>query len=78
MSKAVKIHYTSTLAAAYPETLLAVAINPGMNDTDIVPPDLRAAEFDFNGPALVGGVIVWLLADSARSQFLNGRVLTVE
>ncbi|KAE9369154.1 NAD(P)-binding protein [Stipitochalara longipes BDJ] len=78
MSKAANIHYTATLAAAYPETLLTISINPGMNDTDILPSALRAAEFDFNNPALTGGVIVWLFADPARSQFLNGRVLTAE
>lgn len=78
MSKAANIHYTATLAAAYPESLLAITINPGMNDTDILPQELLAAGFNFNSPALAGGVIVWLAADSKRSQFLNGRVLTAE
>ena len=78
MSKAANIHYTTTLAAAYPETLLAISVNPGMNDTDIVPDALRAVGFNYNNPALTGGTIAWLVADTARSQFLNGRVLTVE
>lgn len=78
MSKSANIQYTAALAAAYPETLLAISVNPGMNDTEIIPPALRAADFDYNGPALTGGTIVWLVADAARNQFLNGRVLTVE
>lgn len=78
MSKAANIQYTTTLAAAYPEKLLAIAVNPGMNDTEIVPQALRAAEFNYNSPALTGGTIVWLVADPARSQFLNGRVITAE
>ena len=78
MSKAANIHYTATLASAYPESLLAISLNPGMNDTAILPQALRAAEFNYNSPALTGGTIVWLVADPARSQFLNGRVITAE
>lgn len=78
MSKSANIQYTTALAAAYPETLLTIAVNPGMNDTEIIPQALRAAELNYNDPALTGGTIVWLVADPARSQFLNGRVLTVE
>ena len=78
MSKSANIQYTAALAAAYPETLLAVSVNPGMNDTEIIPQALRAAGFNYNDPALTGGTVVWLVADPARSQFLNGRVLTVE
>lgn len=68
----------TTLAAAYPEKLLTISVNPGINDTERIPQALRAVDFDCNGPALTGGTIVWLVADPARSQFLNGRVLTVE
>ena len=78
MSKSANIHYSSTLAAAYSEQLLSIAINPGMNDTDILPDVLREAGFNTNNPALTGGTIVWLVADPVRSQFLNGRVLTTE
>lgn len=78
MSKAANIHYTTTLAAAYPDTLLTIAVNPGLTDTDIVPSVLRAAKFNYNEPALTGGTIVWLVADPVRSQFLNGRALTSE
>jgi NAD(P)-dependent dehydrogenase (short-subunit alcohol dehydrogenase family) len=78
MSKAANILYTTTLAAAYPETLLTISVNPGMNDTEILPPALREAGFNLNNPALTGGTIVWLAADPVRSQFLNGRALTVE
>ncbi len=77
-SKAAMIHYTTVLAASYPGTVLAIAVNPGFNDTEIIPPALRAAGFNFNDPALTGAALVWLVADPARSQFLNGRVLTVE
>lgn len=78
MSKAANIMYTTTLAAAYPEKLLAVAVNPGLNDTDIVPDSLREVGFNFNKPGLTGGTIVWLVADPDRSQFLNGRAITSE
>jgi NAD(P)-dependent dehydrogenase (short-subunit alcohol dehydrogenase family) len=77
-SKAAMIYYTTTVAASYPGTVLAVAINPGLNDTDILPSTLRAAGFNFNDPELTGATLVWLVADPARSQFLNGRVLTTE
>ena len=77
-SKAAMIHYTTTLAASYPGTVLAIAVNPGLNDTEIIPLALKEAGFNYNDPALTGGVLVWLVADPARSQFLNGRVLTVE
>jgi NAD(P)-dependent dehydrogenase (short-subunit alcohol dehydrogenase family) len=77
-SKAALIHYTTTLAASYPGTVLAVAVNPGLNDTDIVPGAIRAAGFGFNDPGLTGATLVWLVADPARSGFLNGRVVTVE
>jgi NAD(P)-dependent dehydrogenase (short-subunit alcohol dehydrogenase family) len=77
-SKAALIFYTTTLAASYPGTVLAFAVNPGFNDTDIIPNSLRAAVFNYNDPALTGATLVWLVADPARSQFLNGRVLTVE
>jgi hypothetical protein len=55
-----------------------MAINPGLTDTDIVPQSLREVKFNYNDPALTGGTIVWLVADPTRSQFLNGRALTVE
>ncbi|KAJ5396217.1 Short-chain dehydrogenase/reductase SDR [Penicillium crustosum] len=77
-SKAALIHYTTTLAASYPGMVLAIAVNPGLNDTDIIPQTLRAAGFNFNDPALTGATLVWLTADPVRSQFLNGRVVTVE
>ena len=78
MSKAANIHYSTTLAAAYPDTLLSIAVNPGLNDTDIVPDSLKAVGFEVNDPALTGGTIVWLVADPERSHFLNGRVITSE
>ncbi|KAJ5510512.1 Short-chain dehydrogenase/reductase SDR [Penicillium expansum] len=68
-SKAALIHYTTTLAASYPGTVLAIAVNPGLNDTDIIPAALRAAEFNYNDPALTGATLVWLTADPARSRF---------
>jgi NAD(P)-dependent dehydrogenase (short-subunit alcohol dehydrogenase family) len=77
-SKASVIHYTTTLAASYPGTVLAVAVNPGLNDTAILPEVVRAAEFNYNDPALTGAALVWLVADPERSRFLNGRVVTVE
>jgi len=76
MSKAANIHYTTTLAAAYPDKLLAIAVNPGLNDTEILPQAIRASSLNMNSPALTGGTLVWLAADPTRSQFLNGRALT--
>jgi len=78
MSKAASIQYTALLAAAYPETLVAIAINPGINDTEMYPAVLKAVGFNMNSPELTGGVTAWLAADPARSQFLTGRVLTTE
>ncbi|CAJ2507164.1 Uu.00g083500.m01.CDS01 [Anthostomella pinea] len=78
MSKAAIIHYTTTVAASYAGTVLAIAVNPGLTDTEIVPPVLRAAGFNYNDPALTGSTMVWLVADPARTRFLNGRVLTAE
>lgn len=72
------IHYTTTLAASYPGTVLAIAINPGLNNTAILPTSLRATGFIYNDPALTGATLVWLVADPAPSRFLNGRVLTVQ
>ncbi|RDW57638.1 short-chain dehydrogenase [Coleophoma cylindrospora] len=77
-SKASMIHYTATVAASYPGTVLAIAINPGLNDTEILPAVLWDVGFNCNDPALTGATLVWLVADPARSRFLNGRVLTVE
>lgn len=78
MSKLAEILYTTNLAAAYPEPLLTIAVNPGMNDTEILPSSLWEVSFNYNDPALTGGTIVWLVTDPARSQFLNGRALTAE
>jgi NAD(P)-dependent dehydrogenase (short-subunit alcohol dehydrogenase family) len=77
-SKLALIHYTTTLAASYPGTVLAISINPGLNDTNILPAGLRAANLNYNDPALTGGNLVWLVADPARSLFLNGRMISVE
>ncbi|KAK3696361.1 hypothetical protein LTR37_018026 [Vermiconidia calcicola] len=77
-SKAAIIQYTTAVAASYPSTVLAIAVNPGLNDTEIIPASLRQANFNFNEPALTGATMVWLVADPGRSFFLSGRVLTVE
>ncbi len=77
-SKAAMIHYNTLVAASYPGTVLSIAVNPGLNDTEILPLILREAGFNFNDPMLTGATLVWLVSDPARSQFLNGRVLTSE
>ena len=77
-SKASMIHYTTSMAASYPGTVLGFSINPGMNDTDILPSALRDVGFNTNDPLLSGAVMVWLAADPERSRFLSGRVITVE
>ncbi|CAI6024206.1 unnamed protein product [Clonostachys chloroleuca] len=77
-SKLAMIQYTKTVAASYPGTVFTIVINPGMNDTDIVPADLRAAGLNWNDFSLTGGNLVWLAADPARNMFLNGRMISVE
>ncbi|KAI6081475.1 NAD(P)-binding protein [Hypoxylon rubiginosum] len=77
-SKLAMIQYNTIVAASYPGTVLSIAVNPGLNDTEIIPSTLREAGFNYNDPMLTGATMVWLMADSARSQFLNGRVLTSE
>ncbi|KAK3368783.1 hypothetical protein B0H63DRAFT_535301 [Podospora didyma] len=62
-SKAAMVSYTTTLAASYPGTVFAVAVNPGLNDTDILPSSPRYAGFNCNDPSLTGGTLVWLAAD---------------
>ncbi|KAH8893617.1 NAD(P)-binding protein [Thozetella sp. PMI_491] len=77
-SKLAMMQYTTTVAASYPGTVLIIAINPGMNDTEIIPAGLRAAGLDWNDFSLTGGNLVWLVANPARSMFLNGRMISVE
>lgn len=77
-SKLAMIQYTTTVAASYPGTVLTVVINPGLNDTDIIPAGLRVAGLNWNDFSVTGGNLVWLAADSARSMFLNGRMISVE
>lgn len=77
-SKMAMTQYTTTVAASYPGTVFAIAINPGLNDTQILPAGLRAAGLNFNDFSVTGGNLVWLAADPARSMFLNGRMISVE
>jgi NAD(P)-dependent dehydrogenase (short-subunit alcohol dehydrogenase family) len=77
-SKLAMTQYTTTLAASYPGTVLAISINPGVNDTDILPQGLRAAELNYNDPEFTGSNLVWLVADPKESMFLNGRMISVE
>ncbi|KAI1764637.1 NAD(P)-binding protein [Hypoxylon sp. FL1150] len=78
LSKAAMIQYNTVIAASHPGTVLSIAVNPGLNDTEMDPASLREAGFRYNDPMLTGATLVWLTADPARSQFLNGRVLTAE
>jgi NAD(P)-dependent dehydrogenase (short-subunit alcohol dehydrogenase family) len=75
-SKQAMFHYTTTVAASYPCTVLAIAINPGLNDTEVLPSAIRSAGFDYNEQALSGAVLAWLVANPTRSLFLNGRVVS--
>ncbi|KAI1863129.1 uncharacterized protein JN550_009865 [Neoarthrinium moseri] len=70
VSKLVAQQLTVNTAAAYPNMTI-VALNPGLIDTDMVPPPLRPLGFDT--PELVGGLAVWLSHPHAR--FLSGRTL---
>lgn len=80
MSQSANIHYTTTLAAAYPETLLTISVNPGMSDTEIIPNLQAVGRLDSittTHRSLVVPLCGWWR--SWRDViFLNRRVLTVE
>ena len=76
ISKLGVIQLSAHIAATYPETVTCVAVNPGLTDTDLPHPAIRAAGFHLNDPDLSGGTALWLAADPVRSRFLNGRMIS--
>ncbi|KAI0424610.1 hypothetical protein F5Y09DRAFT_134593 [Xylaria sp. FL1042] len=70
ISKLVAQQQIPCIAAAYPN-ITAVALHPGLLDTDMLPQNMR--HFDRDTPELVGGVAVWL--SHSHAHFLSGRVI---
>ncbi|KAI0395818.1 NAD(P)-binding protein [Xylariaceae sp. FL0594] len=73
MSKLVVQQQIPAIAATYP-SITAVALHPGLQETDMLPQAMR--RFDRDSPELAGGVAVWLCHPHAR--FLSGRVVASE
>ncbi|KAI0490030.1 hypothetical protein F4859DRAFT_176719 [Xylaria cf. heliscus] len=70
VSKLVAQQQIPSIAAVYPN-ITAVALHPGLLDTDMLPQSMR--HFDRETPELVGGLAVWL--SHPHAQFLSGRVM---
>ncbi|KAK4034380.1 hypothetical protein C8A01DRAFT_39157 [Parachaetomium inaequale] len=70
ISKLATLQLTAHLAAGYP-SLTAIALHPGLVDTDMTLDEFK--RFDLDSPELVGGLTVWLSSEKAR--FLTGRVV---
>jgi NAD(P)-dependent dehydrogenase (short-subunit alcohol dehydrogenase family) len=70
ISKLVAQQQIPSIAAVYPN-ITAVALHPGLLDTNMLPQGMR--QFDNETPELVGGVAVWLSHQHAH--FLSGRVI---
>lgn len=73
MSKLVVQQQVPAIAAVYPN-ITAVALHPGLQETDMLPQAMR--RFDRDSPELAGGIAVWLSHPHAR--FLSGRVVASE
>ncbi|KAI1752575.1 hypothetical protein F4782DRAFT_124793 [Xylaria castorea] len=70
VSKLVAQQQIPSIAAVYPN-ITAVALHPGLLDTDMLPQSMR--QFDRETPELVGGLAVWL--SHPHAQFLSGRAI---
>ncbi|KAI8632517.1 NAD(P)-binding protein [Xylariaceae sp. FL1651] len=70
VSKLVAQQQIPSIAAVYPN-ITAVALHPGLLDTDMLPNSMR--HFNNEAPELVGGVAVWL--SHPHAHFLSGRVI---
>ncbi|KAK4449840.1 short-chain dehydrogenase reductase [Podospora aff. communis PSN243] len=64
LSKLAGLQLMNFVATAYPQ-VTAVALHPGLVDTDMFDEAFRS--FDLDSPALVSGVTVWLAAGSERA-----------
>ncbi|GAW21831.1 hypothetical protein ANO14919_113560 [Xylariales sp. No.14919] len=70
VSKLVAQQLVPAIAPVHPN-ITAVALHPGLLDTDMLPQAMR--RFDRETPELVGGVAVWL--SHPHAHFLSGRVI---
>ncbi|KAI3320119.1 NAD(P)-binding protein [Xylariaceae sp. AK1471] len=70
ISKLVAQQQIPSIAAVHPN-ITAVALHPGLLDTDMLPQSMR--RFDRETPELVGGIAVWL--SHPHAHFLSGRVI---
>ena len=59
------------VAATYPN-VTAVAMHPGLLETDMLMDSFR--KFDLDTPELVGGTAVWLASEQAK--FLSGKTIS--
>ncbi|KAI0537074.1 hypothetical protein GGR58DRAFT_527627 [Xylaria digitata] len=69
-SKLVAQQLIPAVAAVHPN-ITAVALHPGLLDTDMLPQSMR--HFDRETPELVGGLAVWL--SHTHAHFLSGKVI---
>ncbi|KAF2973417.1 hypothetical protein GQX73_g160 [Xylaria multiplex] len=70
ISKLVAQQLIPAVAAVHPN-ITAVALHPGLLDTDMLPQSMR--HFDRETPELVGGLAVWL--SHPHAHFLSGKVI---
>ncbi|TGJ87345.1 hypothetical protein E0Z10_g1499 [Xylaria hypoxylon] len=70
VSKLVAQQLIPAIAPVHPN-ITAVALHPGLLDTDMLPQSMR--HFDRETPELVGGLAVWL--SHPHAHFLSGRVI---
>ncbi|OQV10275.1 hypothetical protein CLAIMM_14298 [Cladophialophora immunda] len=74
ISKLAAFQWAVMVNAAYNGSVNVISIHPGMVDTDMQQDFFR--DFDLDNPMLAGGVSVWAAADSERSSFLSGRIIS--
>jgi len=72
ISKLASVQLTAHLAAAYPN-LTAVAVHPGLVETDMMMEEFK--RFNKDTPELSGSVLAWLATKKAH--FLSGRFISV-
>ncbi|KAL7792860.1 NAD(P)-binding protein [Trichoderma afarasin] len=74
VSKLASQQWCTMLNAAYGGTLTVVSIHPGLVATDMMQPFFE--KFNMDSPLLAGGLCTWVAADTERSAFLSGRVIS--
>lgn len=71
ISKLAALQLMAHVAEAYPN-VTAVALHPGLVDTDMLLDSFR--RFSLDSPDLIGGLAVWI-SGGERSKFLSGRIV---